>query len=166
MDATVDYKVDNNLQNTKMEFNETKQKELLKLQKELELEKRRLEISKREFEIRCEFEKKCKEKQDELFRKRWAKLESEVSYLATERDNLRRQKKEFYEELDRAEQNREKNIVSGDMFFMGVDSELALKKRYKDLVKIFHPDNVSGDIYTIQEINREYDNLKKKLYAI
>ena len=40
-------------------------------------------------------------------------------------------------------------------------NELALKKRYKDLIKIYHPDNLDGDTGTIQEINREYERLKK-----
>ena len=46
------------------------------------------------------------------------------------------------------------------MFFRGVDNSLALKKRYKDLIKIFHPDNVAGDNDTVQLINREYSNLR------
>ena len=37
-----------------------------------------------------------------------------------------------------------------------------LKKRYKDLLKIYHPDNASGDVQTIQEIHREYDILMEK----
>ena len=45
-------------------------------------------------------------------------------------------------------------------FFKGVKNPLALKKRYKDLIKIFHPDNVAGDKEIIQMINREYENLK------
>ena len=53
-------------------------------------------------------------------------------------------------------------IIRGDKFFAGVTSELALKKRYKDLIKIYHPDNVSGDTDTVQEINREYDALKTR----
>ncbi len=46
------------------------------------------------------------------------------------------------------------------VFFQGVRNPLALKKRYKDLIKIFHPDNVAGDKDIIQRINREYENLK------
>lgn len=46
------------------------------------------------------------------------------------------------------------------VFFKGVRSPLALKKRYKDLIKIFHPDNVAGDKEIIQRINREYESLK------
>lgn len=46
------------------------------------------------------------------------------------------------------------------VFFQGVRNPLALKKRYKDLIKIFHPDNAAGDKEIIQRINKEYDNLK------
>ena len=48
------------------------------------------------------------------------------------------------------------------VFFQGVTNPLALKKRYKDLIKIFHPDNLAGDKEIIQRINREYDNLKRE----
>ncbi len=47
------------------------------------------------------------------------------------------------------------------VLFKGVKSPLALKKRYKDLIKIFHPDNVAGDKEIIQRINREYETLKR-----
>lgn len=47
------------------------------------------------------------------------------------------------------------------IFFQGVRNPLALKKRYKDLIKIFHPDNVAGDKEVIQRINKEYERLKE-----
>ena len=47
-------------------------------------------------------------------------------------------------------------------FFKGVNSPLGLKKRYKDLIKIFHPDNLFGDHDTILKINKEYEMMKKK----
>ncbi len=48
------------------------------------------------------------------------------------------------------------------VFFRGVKNILTLKKRYKDLTKIFHPDNLAGDTEIIQRINREYDHLKRE----
>lgn len=48
------------------------------------------------------------------------------------------------------------------VFFHGVKNVLTLKKRYKDLTKIFHPDNVAGDTEVIQRINREYERLKRE----
>ena len=51
------------------------------------------------------------------------------------------------------------SIVSGEMFFSGVGSKQSIKKRYRDLIKIYHPDNIDGDTETIQEINDEYNKL-------
>ena len=51
-------------------------------------------------------------------------------------------------------------------FFQGVRNPVALKKRYKELIKIFHPDNVAGDNEMIQRINREYENLKVKYESV
>lgn len=48
------------------------------------------------------------------------------------------------------------------LFFHGVKNSLTLKKRYKDLTKIFHPDNVAGDTQILQRINREYERLKRE----
>lgn len=47
------------------------------------------------------------------------------------------------------------------LLFHGVNNPVTLKKRYKDLTKIFHPDNVAGDTQILQRINREYENLKR-----
>lgn len=40
--------------------------------------------------------------------------------------------------------------------FWGINNSLALRKRYKDLLKIFHPDNLFGDEELVQMLNREY----------
>ena len=46
-----------------------------------------------------------------------------------------------------------------ELFFTGINSSLALKKRYKDLLKIYHPDNMCGDTRMIQMINEGYSVL-------
>ena len=48
------------------------------------------------------------------------------------------------------------------LLFRGANNPLALRKRYKDLVKIFHPDNLFGDEELAQSINREYLRRKNK----
>ena len=48
------------------------------------------------------------------------------------------------------------------LLFHGVNNPMTLKKRYKDLTKIFHPDNVAGDTQILQRINREYESLKRE----
>ncbi len=105
--------------------------------------------------------------QQQLFDMKWKILEEELAKLAQERQQLQRQK-EFYSRVDDYQKNGGpcgggSNIVRGELFFIGVSDESSLKRRYKDLIKIYHPDNLAGDTGTIQEINREYDKLKRKL---
>ena len=91
-------------------------------------------------------------------------LEEEAKRLAEEESRIE-QERSFYarrREEERGNASITMEIIRGDKFFAGVTSELALKKRYKDLIKIYHPDNVSGDTDTVQEINREYDALKTR----
>ena len=47
-------------------------------------------------------------------------------------------------------------------YFRGCNSLQELKKEYKKLLKINHPDN-GGDLVTMQEINAEYAKLEKIL---
>ena len=91
-------------------------------------------------------------------------LEEELLKLASEKQHVERQK-EFYRHVNEFERgNRQttvtaENVVRGDLFFSGVGSKQSIKKRYKDLIKIYHPDNLDGDTNTIQEINNEYSKL-------
>ena len=113
-----------------------------------------------------EHEKERMAKENELFEKKLEILKKELYRLAVEkkaveqeRVRLEHMKKQF---------NSEKTSTSYSMrgqtttFFRGVGSELALKKRYKDLLKIYHPDNLCGDTDTVQRINQEFASLKKK----
>lgn len=91
-------------------------------------------------------------------------LEDELLRLASEKQNMQK-KKEFYRRVNEFERQSTYNakdngsIVSGEMFFSGVGSKQSIKKRYRDLIKIYHPDNIDGDTETIQEINDEYNKL-------
>ena len=59
--------------------------------------------------------------------------------------------------------------VDVDILFRSIkNNPLALRKRYKDLLKIFHPDNLYGDGQLVQRINQEYlrrnSGIKKEQY--
>ncbi len=117
-------------------------------------EKRRLEAEKRNLEL-----------EKHLFEMKWRILEEELRKLADEKQQVKRQK-EFYKFVTEHEERSVVNVddvprVSGELFFIGVASKQALKKRYKDLIRIYHPDNDAGDTETIQEINREYEKLQE-----
>ena len=65
----------------------------------------------------------------------------------------------FYQRVSDFSVTAEQPVIRGEMFFSGVESRQSLKKRYKDLIKIYHPDNLDGDKNTVQEINSEYHKL-------
>ena len=52
------------------------------------------------------------------------------------------------------------SFTAVQLLFRGVNNPLALRKRYRDLIKIFHPDNLFGDGELAGQINKEY--LKRK----
>ena len=47
-------------------------------------------------------------------------------------------------------------------FFAGCTSRESVDKKYRSLVKLYHPDNMDGDTAALQEINVQYDQAKKK----
>lgn len=55
---------------------------------------------------------------------------------------------------------RESDVA--DVLFSGVNNPLGLKKRYRDLIKIFHPDNMCGDANVVQIINQEYEKKRRE----
>ena len=78
-------------------------------------------------------------------------------------DQLNSDKKKLESEFIRLEREkayqRENEYDALDLLFRGVNNPLALKKRYEDLMKMFHPDNISGDAEMVQLINAEYTAL-------
>lgn len=47
-------------------------------------------------------------------------------------------------------------------FFAGCSSKESADKKYKSLVKLYHPDNMDGDTAALQEINAQYAQVKKR----
>lgn len=133
--------------------------------KALEEERRTLERERREFTRRVEIEDRRLEQQQKLFDMKFKILEEELVKLASEKEKVQKQKafyrrvSDFTSYSSSPQSKTSDNIVKGDMFFSGVDSKQSIKKRYKDLIKIYHPDNLDGDKDTIQEINSEYHKL-------
>lgn len=125
----------------------------------LQLQWDRLERERRDFRREKEADAKFRAQEEYVLRMKQQVLEDELQKLANEKQYLERQR-EFYDHVRRFQQRQEASVVKGELFFIGVQSEIALKKRYKDLIKIYHPDNMCGDTETLQEINREYDRLR------
>lgn len=126
---------------------------------EFENEKKRRD---RELELR---ERKLSREKD-LFDKQWKIVERELVRMAKDRDRMAREKAYIQRERDELKRLRqaapsELSVRSGT-FFLGVSSLSGLKKRYRELMKIYHPDNEDGDENTVLFINKEYEKLKPR----
>lgn len=107
------------------------------------------------------------EQQEKQFNLKWEMLIRETQKLADDKKQFERKKK-FYDQVEANSKEEtgvtmSDNIVHGEMFFSGVSNKKDLKKRYKDLIKIYHPDSDAGDTATVAEINREYEDLKAQM---
>ncbi|MDE6926351.1 MAG: hypothetical protein K2P59_14020 [Acetatifactor sp.] len=94
-----------------------------------------------------------------FFEKKMAILQDGFRHLDEDRQSLERQKKEFAAEKLSVAGQAGRGPASEEavkLLFRGANNSLALRKRYRDLVKIFHPDNLFGDEELVQMINREY----------
>lgn len=143
------------------------QKQQLKEERRtLELERKEFEKEKQAFYVNKKVAEKRAEHEKQLFNMKWRILEGELKKLAAEKEQVERQR-DFYRYVNeyQSEDYCTSNVVKGELFFCGVDNGEALKKRYKELIKIYHPDNLNGDKSTIQEINTEYEKLKA-LYEV
>lgn len=151
----------------------------MKLENISELE--RLQAEKEEFQremkiwtqrIRSE-QDKLKQEQA-LYDTKFKILEAEFLNLAKQQEALKREREEFERQKAYAKGCGRKEFFAEEgeiedfysehaFFFKGVTSPLGLKKRYKDLIKIFHPDNLFGDTETITRINLEYEKMREYL---
>lgn len=99
--------------------------------------------------------------EEQFFTAKMQILQNGFAELEMDRKELEREKKAF--EAEKAlEANRPKQqnfLDDADVLFAGVNSPMALKKRYRDLLKIYHPDNVAGDSRVVLVINQEYERL-------
>nr|MBQ8252625.1 hypothetical protein [Lachnospiraceae bacterium] len=143
-------------------------------QKNLESEKQRFQTEKEEFnrqmhewtsKIRQERQKL--EEEQSFFDKKFKILEIGFKQLDADRKTFEAKKRAFeyqkYEQQDSFEPLAGEPTGDDMFFFRGVTHPLALKKRYKELIKIYHPDNLGGDKTILQQINKEYDRLKKSI---
>ncbi len=110
---------------------------------------------------RTVMERKRLKEENLFFDKKMAILEAGFRQLEVDRKNFEKQKRLFAEEQAQEKQILETSSVA-EVLFRGVTNPLALRKRYRDLVKIFHPDNTFGDAELAQLINKEFVKRKKE----
>ncbi len=147
------------LENERRELEQSQEKflnERVQLRNELE-----------ELNRRTLLERKRLKEENQFFDKKMAILQDGFRKLDADRQSLELQKKA----LARAKEQVGTDYGRGGngsnleetvrVLFRGADNSLALRKRYRDLLKIYHPDNMFGDEELVQMINREYQRRRK-----
>ena len=132
---------------------------------ELRRQQQQLERERQEFLRAKSFEEKRFAREKRIFDMEWQMLEEEWRRLAIEKERMGH--KAHHSAHSSKESDTSERVMPSDVsvsvFFSGVKNMRMLRKRYRDLIKIFHPDNVSGDTDVIQKINEEYEMLKRRI---
>ncbi len=112
---------------------------------------------------RIQMERKRLKQEEAFFEKKMDILKSGFAQLDLERKKVERDRLMLEAEKNAhvSYTRQEKNMDVAEMLFQGVNSHLALKKRYRDLIKMFHPDNIAGDHDMVLVINKIYEELKQ-----
>lgn len=153
---------------------QAKKDELNELSHELAAEKRILEKERNALRRKIEAENKRFQDNELLVAKKLKIIENAFHQLSVDRKvlecerlNLEYEKRNFLQQKANAKAVKEQiHSYEGVLFFQGVDNELALRKRYKELLKIYHPDNRCGDTSTLLRIQEEYDSMRKQYYEV
>ena len=69
---------------------------------------------------------------------------------------------DFEDDYDDPGSRRDPAASSSFDFFAGCTNRESVDKKYKSLVKLYHPDNMDGDTAALQEINAQYAEAKKR----
>lgn len=139
-------------------------KNLEQQQECLEEEKQVVDIQKQMLERQKRHSALLKEQLDNqkrLFDRQWQILERETRQLAIDREKFKRDKLMYRDEVYREAIRNLTYKKEAKMFFKGVQDNVSLKKRYKELLKIYHPDNLNGDKEILQAISAEYETLSE-----
>ena len=140
---------------------EEEKKKIEELRESLEKDRKQFEKEVEEINKSLEDSRKKLEYDEAFLNKKQMVIESGFKQLDADRQRLHQEKEEFRKLRERVPVQRHAPVLEyrQGIFFKGVTDEKGLKKRYKDLIKVFHPDNFNGDNVTLQNINREYETL-------
>jgi chromosome segregation ATPase len=147
-------------------------RELQDLKKSLEREKTRLDLREQTLNKRYDDNEVFIAKKKKIIEDAYQQLDLDKKALECERLNFEHEKNRYRrQKMADARANGSSHRQSGgsamssydgSSFFRGVDNEIELRKRYKELLKIFHPDNKCGDTKTLIMIQTEYENLRSR----
>lgn len=111
-------------------------------------------------------ERKRLKEENLFFDKKMAILQDGFRQLEADRKSLERERISFENEREMMSRRVSTGFYADtsivEILFRNATNPLALRKRYKDLMKIFHPDNIAGDEELVQMINREFARRRRE----
>ena len=114
---------------------------------------------------RMVLEQKRLREENLFFDKKLAILQDGFRKLEEDRQRLEAERRRI-EQSSRNQRERAELPGQGEdianVLFRSAGNPLALRKRYRDLLKIFHPDNFCGDAELMQYINREFQKRQEE----
>lgn len=119
----------------------------------------------KEINLRNVNELKRLKDEEQFFDKKMEILKNGFASLEEDRRKFAKEKLQYETERkvkNTYESEQYYSNLAGSLF-AGVNNPLALKKRYRDLLKIFHPDNLCGDTDMVTMITKQYEKLKNEL---
>lgn len=138
-------------------------KSLNQIEQKFIAERKQFQEEMKELNQRLVREKTRLKEDTAFFEKKMEILKSGFSQLDMDKRKLEKERLRL--SADKEANLREAAYVRYDTveyLFRGVGSLLSLKKRYKDLIKMFHPDNVAGDHEMVLVINKYYEKRRRE----
>ncbi|WP_022766919.1 hypothetical protein [Butyrivibrio sp. XPD2006] len=100
------------------------------------------------------------EDEDDYYEDEEEYYEDEEDYYEDEDEDY--EDEDFEDDYDDPKPSRRPSPSAAFDFFAGCNSRESVDKKYKSLVKLYHPDNMDGDTAALQEINAQYTDAKKR----
>lgn len=153
---------------------QAKKDELEQASHELLEERRLLERERNALKRKIEAENKRFQDNELLVARKLKIIENAYQQIEVDRKVLECERLNFEHEKNNYKKTRtstkiiqfDQSALEGCVFFKGIDNQLELRKRYRELLKIYHPDNRCGDTKTLQRIQSEYELIKKQYYEV
>lgn len=142
------------------------EKSLQEQREQFEKEREQFQEEMKQWSQQIRYEKNRLEQESKFFDKKFKILEHGFKQLAADKEEFAAKKRAYearktYYAQPKAEQQESGPLSPASSFyFRGVRNPATLKKRYKDLMKVFHPDNMGGDRECVDTINAEYERVK------
>lgn len=144
---------------------ENEKKELVNMQDKLAQERARFKDELEILNRRTQLERKRLKEENLFFDKKMEILQDGFRQLDEDRRRFECDRNAFEQEKVLLRENAQGRAIGNvaEALFRNATNPLTLRKRYRDLVKIFHPDNLCGDEELIQLINKEFTNRREQM---